>query len=124
MQIENDGVCKGCALAKNARGLFPNNDSISEGILDIIHLDVCRQMMVISLGNFLYYVTFIDDFSRKTWIYSLKAKDEVFNKFQEFKALVENIKSKKIKVLRSGIAGEYTSNEFKDFCKGEGIRGS
>jgi len=46
-------------------------------------------MTVHSLGNFLYYVTFIDDFSRKTWIYFLKTKDEVFNKFQEFKALVD-----------------------------------
>jgi hypothetical protein len=35
-----------------------------------------------------YYVSFIDDFSRKTWIYFLKAKNKVFNKFKEFKALV------------------------------------
>jgi hypothetical protein len=37
-----------------------------------------------------YYLTFIDDHSRKTWIYFLKAKREVFKRFQEFKALVEN----------------------------------
>ena len=38
-----------------------------------------------------YYVSFIDDYSHKTWIYFLKSKDEVFNKFKEFKALIENL---------------------------------
>jgi hypothetical protein len=42
-------------------------------------------------GKFRYYITFIDDFSRKTWIYSLtrKTSKEVLKKFQEFKSLVE-----------------------------------
>jgi len=43
-----------------------------------------------SLSGHLYYVTFVDDYSRKTWIYFLKYKDEVFEKFWEFKAQVEN----------------------------------
>ena len=59
-----------------------------------------------------YYVTFIDDYSRKTWIYFLKAKSEVFERFLEFKTLVENQTGKKIQVLRTDNGGEYTSNEF------------
>jgi hypothetical protein len=47
----------------------------------------------------------------------LKAKYEVFNKFQEFKDLVENLSEMKIKVLRYDNGGEYTSKEFKDFCR-------
>jgi transposase InsO family protein len=62
-------------------------------------------------------VTIIDDFSQKTWIFFMKTKDEVFNRFQEFRAQVENQTGKKIKVLRSDNEGEYTSNEFKDFYK-------
>jgi hypothetical protein len=69
------------------------------------------------LGNFVCYVLFIDDYSRKTCIYFLKVKDEVLNKFQEFKALVENLSERKIKVLRSENGGEYNSNEIKDFCR-------
>ena len=42
-----------------------------------------------------YFVTFIDDHFRKTWIYFLKTKDEVFDRFKEFKALVENMTVKK-----------------------------
>jgi transposase InsO family protein len=68
------------------------------------------------LGGCEYYVTFIDDHSRKTWIYFLKTKSEVFKRFQEFKALVENQTRRKIKVLRSDNGGEYTSTEFKNFC--------
>jgi transposase InsO family protein len=70
----------------------------------------------------MYYVSFIDDYSRRTWIYFMKTKDEVFSRFQEFKTLVENQTGKKIKVLRSDNGGEYTSNDFKDFCKEAGIK--
>ena len=47
-------------------------------------------VLVPSLGKFMYYVSFIDDFSRNIWIYFLRKKYEVFAKFKEFKALVEN----------------------------------
>ena len=75
-----------------------------------------------SLSGFEYYITFIDDFSRKTWIYFLKAKSEVFEKFKEFKALIDNLSDKKIKTLRSDNGREYTSKEFEDFCKDAGIK--
>jgi hypothetical protein len=113
MQVEHDGVCKGCTLGKNAKGIFSRSDNRSKGILDIIHSDVCRQMIVASLGNFVYYFIFIDDYSRKTWIYFSKVKDEFFSKFREFKALVENLFGRKIKISISDNGGEYTSNEFK-----------
>jgi transposase InsO family protein len=47
----------------------------------------------------------------------LKSKDEVFSKFKEFKALIENLSERKIKVLRLDNGGEYTSKEFAKFCK-------
>ena len=52
-----------------------------------------------SLSGYVYYVSFIDDFYRKTWIYFMKNKDEVFSKFKEFKALIENHTEKKIKTF-------------------------
>jgi len=71
-------------------------------------------MTVPSLGNFVYYVLFIDDYSWKTWIYFLKAKDEVFNKFQEFKDLVENISERKIKLLRYDNSPQKSLNTFAE----------
>ena len=61
-----------------------------------------------SLSEYVYYVSFIDDFSRKTWIYFLKSKDEVFSKFKEFKALIENHTEKNIKIFRSDNGREFT----------------
>ena len=75
-----------------------------------------------SLSGCEYYLTFIDDYSRETWIYFLEAKSEVFARFQEFKALVENQSGKGIKVLRSDNGGEYSSRQLIDFCAQHGIR--
>ncbi|CAL2276446.1 unnamed protein product [Prunus armeniaca] len=63
----------------------------------------------------------MDDFSRKVWVYFMKQKFEVFAKFEEWKTETENQTGRKIKYLRSDNGGEYTSNEFTDYCKQEGI---
>jgi transposase InsO family protein len=67
-------------------------------------------------------VSFIDDYSHKTWVYFLKSKDQVFSKFKEFKALIENLSERNIKILRSDNGGEYTSKEFENFFKDVGIK--
>ena len=89
---------------------------------DIIHSDVCGPMATTSLSVYSYYVSFIDDFSQKTWIYFMKGKNEVFGKFKEFKALVENLSENKIKIFRSDNGGEFIGGEFKSFCTEVGIK--
>ena len=69
-----------------------------------------------SLSGYVYYVSSIDDVSRKTWIQLLKIKDEVLSKFKESKALIENHTEKKIKTFRLDNGGEFTSEEFKELC--------
>jgi transposase InsO family protein len=115
-------VCRGCALGKFTKAVFSSSNSRSAGILDLKHTDVCGPMSRVPVSGCEYYLTFIDDHSKKTWIYFLKAKSEVFRRFQEFKALVENQIGKKIKVLRSDNGGEYASTEFVDFYTQAGIR--
>jgi len=75
-----------------------------------------------SLGGYLYYLPFTNDYSCKAWIYILKKKDEVFSWFHHFKALIENQTEKKIKTLRTDNGIEHESNEFHDFYKGNGIK--
>ena len=61
------------------------------------------------LSGYEYYVAFIDEYSRNTWIYFLKRKSEVFGNFKEFKALIENHSERRIKKLKTHNGGEYTS---------------
>jgi transposase InsO family protein len=69
----------------------------------------------------MYCVSFIDDLLRNTWIYFLRKKSEVFDRFKEFKALVENQIEKIIKVLRTDNGRELCGNEFEEFYKKCGI---
>jgi hypothetical protein len=114
-------LCEHCIYGKQNRVRFPSGATRAKGILELIHSDVFGPVPVPSLGKSVYYVSFIDDFSRNTWIYFLRKKSKVFDKFKEFKALVENQTENKIKVLRTDNGGEFYRNEFEEFCKKCGI---
>eukprot|EP00253_Pinus_taeda_P032761 PITA_32761 len=122
VQAQHDRVSPGCANGKKTRGPFPSNENKTNDILHLIHSDLGGPMLIQSLGGNLYYVTFIDDFSRKMWVYYLKHKHETFEIFKEFKVLIENQTRKKIKIFKSDNGGEYTSNEFIDLCKKESMK--
>ena len=79
-------------------------------------------MQIQSIGGSFYFLTFIDDFSRKVWVYFLKHKSDTFTYFKEFKAEAEKQSGKFVKILRSDGEGEYDSREFVDFCKQHGIK--
>ena len=74
-------------------------------------------MKTTSLSGYDYYASFINDYSHKTWIYFLKKKDEVFEKFKEYKDLVQKLYENRIETLRSDNGGELTSCEFNDYYK-------
>jgi hypothetical protein len=86
---------------------FLSSDNRAKIVLDIMHSYVCRLMSTNSLRVYVYYVSFIDDYSCKTWIYFLKTNNEVFGKFKEFKTLVENSIERKIKTFQSDNGGEF-----------------
>ncbi|KAH9670812.1 Integrase catalytic domain-containing protein [Citrus sinensis] len=75
-----------------------------------------------SIGGSHYFVTFVDHFSRRVWVYTMRAKDEVLEIFMKWKKLVETQTDRKIKVLRSDNGGEYTSDPFLQLCQNEGIK--
>ena len=109
--------CEHCIYGKQNRVRFASGATRAKGILELIHSDVFGSVPIPSLGKFVYYVSFIDNFSGNTWIYFLRNKFEVFAKFKEFKALVENQSEKKLKVLKTDNGGYFYRNKFEDFYK-------
>lgn len=116
-------LCEACLLGKHARKSFPKA-SLSRATkpLQLVHADVCGPIKPQSFGKSSYFLLFIDDYSRKTWVYFLKNKSEAFETFQKFKSLVEKESGYQIKALRTDRGGEFTSNEFQTFCEVHGIR--
>ena len=89
-------------------------------LLQLVHFDVCGPLKVKSFSGALYFATFIDDCSRKLWVYALQRKDQVLDKFKEFHALVERQSEKKLKCIHSNNGGEYRG-PFDAYCKQHGI---
>ncbi|KAK3014360.1 hypothetical protein RJ639_009082 [Escallonia herrerae] len=117
---ESDFVTNGIKSFQK-RVSFKAASHTSKGVLDYIHSDVWGPIKHISNGGARYFVTFIDDFSRKVWVYFMKHKSEVFNMFKQWKARVENQTGKKLKYFRSDNGMEYKDEEFLQFCKDKGI---
>ena len=75
-------LCEHCVYGNQNRVSFLSSVKRANKILELVHSDVFGPVSVPSLGNFVYYVSFIDDFSRNTWIYFFRKKSEVFDKFK------------------------------------------
>ncbi|GKA87395.1 putative RNA-directed DNA polymerase [Tanacetum coccineum] len=114
--------CSHCLAGKQTRRAFKSRPSFrTENILDLVHSDVCGPMKTKTLGGCSYFVTFIDDHSRKVWVYTLKTKDQVLDVFKQFHALVERQTGKKLKCIRSDNGGEYIG-PFDAYCREHGIQ--
>lgn len=117
------GVCEHCIFGKQKKVSFSRAGKTPKvEKLELVHTDVWGPAPVESVGNSRYYVTFIDDSTRKVWVYFLKNKSDVFSVFKRWKTEVENQTGLKVKSLKSDNGGEYDSQEFKDFCSEHGIR--
>lgn len=112
--------CQVCCEGKQSRLPFPTGTRATE-MLQIVHSDICGPMECKSIGGARYFLLFVDDYTRMTFIYFLKCKSETLTCFKEFKSMVENYQNKRIKILRTDNGCEYCSNEFRDFLKHEGI---
>lgn len=91
-------------------------------MLELVHSDICGPITPCSNGGKRYILTFIDDFSRKSWVYFLQEKSKAFLAFKSYKVLVEKEVSSPIKILRTDCGGEYNSHEFASFCETHGIK--
>jgi hypothetical protein len=98
--------CAPCKLGKNKYLPFPLQGSCAFTCFAIIHSDVWGMSHVLSHAHYRYFVTFINDYNRFTWVYFLRSKAVVFSTFQTFIAYVEIQISTCIKILCSNSGGE------------------
>ncbi|KAJ4746261.1 Gag/pol [Rhynchospora pubera] len=100
-------MCCDCAVAKCHK--LPFNSSVSNTVapLELLHADVWGPAPVISNNSFKYFVIFVDDFTRFTWIFFLTSKSEVLRVFSTFKLQAENMLGTNIKTLRTDGGTEF-----------------
>ncbi|RVW17179.1 Retrovirus-related Pol polyprotein from transposon TNT 1-94 [Vitis vinifera] len=116
-------MCESCILGKQKKVSFLKTGRTPKvEKLELVHTDLWGPSPVASLGGSRYYITFIDDSSRKVWVYFLKNKSDVFVTFKKWKAMVETETGLKVKCLRSDNGGEYIDGGFSEYCAAQGIR--
>ena len=115
-------MCEACQLGKSCK--LPFSESVFQAIrpLERIHCDVWGPAPSVSVQGFKYYVVFIDNYSRFSWIYPIKLKSEVFSKFKVFQQLVETSFKQKIGIFQSDGGGEFINNLFISHLTNCGIR--
>ncbi|WJZ96775.1 hypothetical protein VitviT2T_015427 [Vitis vinifera] len=105
--------CTSCQLGKQPALPFNNSESISNSIFELIHSDVWGPSPVASIGGSQYFVVFIDDYSRYSWIFPMKSRFEISSIYSNFAKMIETQFSKRIKTFRSDNALEYTQHAFQ-----------
>uniref|UniRef100_A0A7N2LKK1 Integrase catalytic domain-containing protein n=1 Tax=Quercus lobata TaxID=97700 RepID=A0A7N2LKK1_QUELO len=105
--------CTSCQLGKQPALPFNNSEFISNSIFELIHFDIWGPSPVASIGGSRYFVVFIDDYSRYSWIFPMKSRSEILPICSNFAKMVETQFSKRIKTFRSDNALEYTQYVFQ-----------
>ena len=105
--------CMPCQLSKQPALPFNNSESIASATFDLIHLDAWGLSPVPTVGGgSRYFVIFVNDFSRYTWIYLMKNRSEILTIYLDFAKMIQTQYSKAIKIFYSDNAREYRQTDF------------
>jgi len=119
--VNDDFECEVCVKGKMSRAPFPKKSLRKSSAGDLVHSDVCGPMRVASLGRNRYFITFIDDYSGWCEVKFVEHKNQVLCEFENFRALMETQKGRKIKCLQSDNGLEYVNKRFDEFIRKHGI---
>ena len=89
--------------------------SLDKSSFELVHIDVWGPSKSTSTLGFRYFVTFINGYSRCTWLFLMKTRAELFSIFQKFHAKIRTQFNPSIRILRSDNAKEYVSTSFSSF---------
>lgn len=113
--------CEVCELAKHHRSVYPSLKYMPSKPFSLVHSDIWGPSRVKTASSSRWFITFIDDHTRVTWIYLLKEKSEAANVFKNFHSLINTQFNTNIQVLRTDNGREYFNAILGDFLKEKGI---
>lgn len=113
--------CEVCIMGKNSKLLFKSSSYRAKNYLEYVYCDIWGPARQNTLGG-ARFLSIMDDHSRKLWVFLLKSKAEVFEKFKAWSLEVENEKNCTIKCLKTHNGMEFLSHEFQLFCQLKGIQ--
>jgi hypothetical protein len=115
-------LCKHCQQGKKTKTRFKSKEYSTTRPLEIVHTNLVGPTTTKGLKGEIYFMLLVDDYTRMTAVLFLKNKSEDFENFKIYKEMVENEMDSRIKCLRYGNGGEFTSKEFMDYCNSHGIK--
>ncbi|CAI5457772.1 unnamed protein product [Closterium sp. Yama58-4] len=114
--------CPDCTTGKLPRTSFPTSTSRATAPLELVHTDVCGPMQTPDREKgSRYFIIFLDDYSRLSWVTLVKTKDEVAKVFKRWIRYAEREAGAKVKTLRSDRGGEYMGKDLESFLEDKGI---
>ena len=120
MVKKNFEKCEACSKTKITKRPHFQVERKTD-LLELVHTDICELGGILTRGGNRYFITFIDDFYKFTYVYLMKNKSDAFENFKTYLHEVENQFGRKIKRIRSDRGREYESNEFNSFVRSLGI---
>ncbi|CAL2278311.1 unnamed protein product [Prunus armeniaca] len=112
---DSDFTCDTCILAKSHRVPHPLSTNKCTTPFTLIHSDVWGPLPITAPSGVRWFVTFVDDYTRMTWLYLLKNKNEMFSRFQSFHKQMKTQFNAQIQILRSNNGEEFVNHNFQTY---------
>jgi transposase InsO family protein len=113
--------CHHCLAGKMHQLPFPTSNKTITSPFELVHADLWGPAPVVASNSFRFYLVFVDEFTKFTWVYLLKYKSDTFQVFTQFRSMIDTQFSLPIKILRTDCGGEFLSTPFTQFCLSKGI---
>ncbi|KAJ9565015.1 hypothetical protein OSB04_000981 [Centaurea solstitialis] len=117
-----DDHCVACLKGKQHKNSHKSKEvNTISSPLQLLHMDLFGPTNVMSIGKKSYCLVIVDDYSRFTWVYFLRTKDETSGLIKPFVTRVENKTNLRVKIIRSDNGTEFKNANLNSFCEEKGI---